>query len=95
MKTKFDGPKLILPDWNFDKPSPRTPNRRHILAQHYADKLDYFVLCNHARNLFWVKAVGPGLAGNQSRRSHTVTTRSQALAQLWIEAVKSGNVAVE
>lgn len=95
MKTKFDGVNLVLPKWKFTNPFVRVPHRHKSLATHTKGKVEFRVACNRPETLFWVKAVGPGLAGDYSRVSSTVTTRCEKLANLWIEFVKSGKVTVE
>lgn len=97
MKTKFNGPVLILPDWKFSQPDARVPHRRRIIAHYKVPgiRLEYFVCENHKRTLFWVKAVGPGIAGDFCRVSHTVSTTSKDLAALWVQAVTAGNVRIE
>ena len=94
-KTRFNGDKLLLPDWNFGHIDSRVPHRRHTLAEHRDGPIRYVVSANHKKTLFWVHAVGPGFAGDNSRRSHTVTTRSESLARLWIQAVQAGKVGIE
>lgn len=94
-KAKFDGPWLILPDWKFSNRDPRVPHRHSVLAQCAIDRNKFYVCCNRCDNLFWVYATGPGLAGDNSRASNTVTTRSRTLADLWADAVRSGQVRIE
>jgi hypothetical protein len=65
------------------------------LVSHTEGKLSFHVHSNHGGSLFWAHCSGPGFAGDRSRYSLTVTTRSKELAALWVEAVKAGKVRVE
>lgn len=94
MKATFDGDVLVLPRWSFAAGNPRVPHRSSTLAFWKAGAISYFVSANRNETLFWVRAVGPGFAGDFSRYSHTVTTRKRELAELWIKSVTTGKVTV-
>jgi len=94
MKAHFNGDTLVLPAWHFSQRQPRVPHRSRGMAWSRVGRRQYFVSCNHKRTLFWVRAMGPGFAGECSRHSMTCTTRKKDLAEKWIAAVAAGKVRV-
>lgn len=96
MKTRIapDG-FLELPAFNFSDRAPNVPHRRWDLASHdLPGGCTAYVCANHKGVMHWVRVVGPGFAGDRSRRSATVVTRNAAEAERWIAAVRLGKVRV-